>query len=139
MKHIALLLICAFLASAAAPTPLKIFIEPAAGFESYIAAAIVKKGTPVTVTTIRDEADYTISSAVITKDESGRSKLVRCVFLYCMGIEGIQTATIQMVGRDGIVAWAYNVRKASSSAYQSSAEAIAKHLKQWLAKSGPTK
>jgi hypothetical protein len=30
------------------------------------------------------------------------------------------------------VVWAYNVRKANAQAYQSTSEAVAKHLKQFL-------
>lgn len=49
--------------------------------------------------------------------------------MYCAGMYGIQTATVQLVNpKNGDVVWAYNVIKASSSAYQSTAEAIAKHL-----------
>ena len=62
------------------------------------------------------------------------AKIARCAFAYCAGINGHQTATMELVNRDGTVVYAYNVRKGGSHNYQSSAEAIAKHLKQWLAK-----
>ena len=65
------------------------------------------------------------------------SKIARCAFAYCAGINGAQTATVQMVNpKTQDVAWAYNVRKGGSAAYQSSAEAIAKHLKHYLEKTG---
>ena len=46
---------------------------------------------------------------------------------------GQQTATVQLVdATTQEVAWAYNVRKQSAQAYQSTAEAVAKHLKKFL-------
>jgi hypothetical protein len=51
------------------------------------------------------------------------------------GIQGTQTATVQLVDeKTQDVAWAYNVRKGSATAYQSTAEAVAKHLKEFLEK-----
>jgi hypothetical protein len=61
------------------------------------------------------------------------SKIARCAFAYCIGITGTQTATVQLVdAKTQEVVWAYNVRKANSQAYQSTAEAIAKHMRQFL-------
>jgi hypothetical protein len=103
------------------------------GYESYIAAAIVKKHVPVVVTDDRDHADFVITSSVTGKEESTGSKFARCLFAYCAGIEGTQTVSIRLINattKD--VAYAYNVRKAGATNYQSSAEAVAKHLKQFL-------
>jgi hypothetical protein len=111
----------------------RIYIEPQEGFESYIAAAIVKKKVPAVVTHNKEEAIFVLSSAVISKEESTGSKIARCLFAYCAGIGGSQTATVQLVkAKTQEVAWAYNVRKGDARAYQSSAEAIAKHLKTFL-------
>jgi hypothetical protein len=111
----------------------RIYISPQDGFESYISAAIVKKHVPAVVTQNKDDAQYLITSAVQAKEESAGSKIARCLFAYCLGIEGTQTATVQLIdAKTQEVAWAYNVRKGSASAYQSTAEAIAKHLKQFL-------
>jgi hypothetical protein len=111
----------------------RIYIAPEEGFGSYIAAAIVKKHVPAVVTQNRDEAQFLLTSSVLAKEESAGSKVARCLFLYCAGIEGAQTATVQLVNsKSQEVAWAYNVRKGSAKAYQSSAEAIAKHLKKFL-------
>jgi hypothetical protein len=113
----------------------RIYIEVQNGFESYISAAIVKKRVPAVVTQNREDAAYVLSSAVQTKEESGASKVARCLFLYCAGIQGTQTATVQLINsRTQEVAWAYNVQKGSAAAYQSTAEAIAKHLKEFLEK-----
>lgn len=111
----------------------RIYIQPQDGFESYISAAIVKKHVPAVVTQNKDEAEFLLTSSVIAKEETTGSKIARCLFLYCAGAEGSQTATVQLVNsRTQNVAWAYNVQKQSAKAYQSTAEAIAKHLKKFL-------
>ena len=70
-------------ALAAAPA-VRIYIEPQeGGFESYIAAAIVKKNIPAVVTQNRDEADFILTNLVITHQESTGSKIARCLFVYC--------------------------------------------------------
>lgn len=111
----------------------RIYIPPQAGFESYISAAIIKKHVPAVVTQDEDEAQFVLTSTVDSKHESTGSIVARCMFLYCSGITGTQTATVQLVNaKTHEVAWAYNVRKGAAEAYQSTAEAIAKHLKQFL-------
>src|SRR5271165_742715 len=111
----------------------RIYVEPQNGFESYLSAAIVKKHVPAVVTQDRDGAAFILTSAVLAKEESTGSKVARCLFAYCAGIQGTQTATVQLVNiKTKEVAWAYNVRKGSASAYQSTAEAAAKHLKKYL-------
>jgi hypothetical protein len=115
------------------PLSPRIYIQPQEGFESYISAAIVKKHVPAVVTQNKEDAQFLLTSAVQSKEETTGSKIARCLFLYCAGMEGSQTATVQLVtSKTQEVAWAYNVRKGSSKAYQSSAEAIAKHLKHFL-------
>ena len=112
----------------------KIFIQPQEGFDSYISAAIIKKHVPAIVTQNKDDAQFVLTSAVQSKEESAGSKIARCLFMYCAGVAGSQTATVQLVNSNGEVAWAYNVRKGDAHAYQSTAEAIAKHLKEFLEK-----
>lgn len=110
----------------------RIFIQPQDGFESYIAAAIVKKHVPAVVTADKEQADFVLTSVVLAKTETTGGKIARCLFMYCIGVEGTQTATVQLINAQGDVAWAYNVHKGAASAYQSTAEAIAKHLKGFL-------
>jgi len=113
----------------------RIYIQSQDGFQSYISAAIVKKHVPAVVTQNRSEARFLLTSAVEAKEESAGSKIARCLFVYCAGIQGTQTATVQLIdAQTQEVAWAYNVRKGSASAYQSTAESIAKHLKEFLEK-----
>jgi hypothetical protein len=110
-----------------------IYIAPQDGFESYLSAAIVKKHVPAVVTQNEDEAQFVLISAVQAKEESTGSKVVRCLFAYCAGTEGSQTASVQLVNaKTQEVALAYNVRKPSAQAYQGTAEAVAKHPKQFL-------
>lgn len=126
--------LCAEITASHSDAP-RIYIEPQNGFESYISAAIIKKHVPAVVTENQDEARFLLRSAVQAKEESAGSKVARCLFMYCAGAEGTQTATVQLIdAKTQEVMWAYNVRKASASAYQSTAEAIAKHLKEFLEK-----
>ena len=131
-----LLLLVAFASDPAfgATATVKIFIEPQEGFDSYIAAGIVKKKVPAIITQNREEADFILSSVVLTNQESTGSKIARCLFAYCAGINGTQTATVQLVNLKKEVAWAYNVKKQGAKNFQSSSEAIAKHLKRFLEK-----
>jgi hypothetical protein len=124
----------AIAADRAPGTAPRIYIQPQSdGFESYIAAAFIKKHVPAVVTQKQDEAAFELKNAVLSKEESTGSKVVRCLFLYCAGAAGQQTATVQLINtKTQEVAWAYNVRKADAKAYQSSAEAVAKHLKKFL-------
>ena len=119
-------------ANAAQSTP-RIYIEPQDGFESYLSAAIVKKRVPVIVTQDRENATFILTSSVKAKEESTGSKVARCLFAYCAGIQGTQSATVQLINiRTKDVTWGYNVIKGSAAAYQSTAEAAAKHLKHYL-------
>ena len=112
----------------------KIYIQPDNGFETYTSAALTKKHVPAVVVSEEDAATFILQpTPVDVKTESTGSKVARCLFLYCAGIQGEQTVSIQLFNpRTKASVWAYTVRKYDASAYQSSAEAIAKHLKQFL-------
>jgi hypothetical protein len=121
------------------PKP-KVYIEPQpGGFESYIAAGFIRKQTPVIVTTNRAEAAYILTAVVAQERESNAGKVARCAFANCAGAEGSQTATVQLADKSGKVVWAYNVQKEGATSFQSSAEAIAKHLKEFLDPKPPKK
>lgn len=111
----------------------RIWIDPASGLQSYVAAAIVKKHVPAVVTQDQNNARFTLAGNIDRKTESTGSKIARCLFVYCIGIEGIQTVTVTLMDTPtGEVIWAYTVKKASANAFQSTAEAVAKHLKKFL-------
>jgi hypothetical protein len=124
-------------ASHRAPTtPQAIFIEPQDGFESYISAAFFKKRVPAAIVTDKQNATLILKSGTIETQEekSGLGKLARCAYALCVGIDGSQTVSIELMDKTGQIVWAYSVRKMGAESYQSSAEAIAKHLKDFLAK-----
>jgi hypothetical protein len=137
----ALLCILAFavapFARAQTPNP-KIYIAPQGGFESYLAGAFTKKNVPAQMIQTEEGADYILSPAPVEqKPESAGGKIARCLFAYCAGIEGSQTASVSLIdARTKAVVWAYNFHKGGSSNFQSSAEACAKHLKNWLEHTG---
>jgi hypothetical protein len=115
----------------------KIYIEPQAGFETYIAAALTKKHVPVDVITDKTKATYILTAAPVeTKSESTGSKITRCLFLYCAGIEDRSNVSVQLIASSSSkVLWAYTVVKQNGGHNeQSMAEAVAKHLKQFLEK-----
>jgi hypothetical protein len=132
------LLLCsvASLAQAARPT---VYIEPQSGFETYLAAAISKKNAPVDVVTDRTKATYILKAAPVEiKSESTGGKIARCLFAYCAGIEDKGNVSVQLIeSGTSKMAWAYSVNKqrGGSKNSQSKAEAVAKHLKDFVSSS----
>jgi len=116
----------------------RVYIAPQNGFESYLAGAFTKKNVPAQMVQTAEAADYILTPAPVQqKPESAGGKIARCLFAYCAGIEGSQTASVTLIDvKTNAVVWAYNVRKGGSSNFQSSAEACAKHLKNWLEHKG---
>jgi hypothetical protein len=115
----------------------KIYIDPQGGFESYISAAFFKKHVPAAIANDKQSATLVLrSGAFATQEEkSGLGKLARCAYALCIGIDGSQTVSVQLTdATTNQIVWAYSVRKVGSVNYQSSAEAIAKHLKEFLEK-----
>lgn len=120
-----------------APTiPHAIFIEPQNGFESYISAAFFKKRVPAGIVIDKQNATLILKSGTIgtQEEKSGLGKLARCAYALCIGIDGSQTVSVELMDKTGQIVWAYSVRKMGAASYQSSAEAIAKHLKDFLEK-----
>jgi hypothetical protein len=120
------------------PNPL-IYIEPQGGFESFITAAFFAKHVPAVVAKDKDNAVFTLKSGTFSTQEerSGLGKLARCAYALCVGIDGSQTVSVELIDATGQIVWAYSVRKIGSVNYQSSAEAIAKHLKEFLEQKPP--
>jgi len=118
---------------AASTAPPTVFIEAQDSFQSALVAAFVKKKVPATVVTENKNATYTLKSAdVLAKSESTGSKVTRCLFADCIGIEGTASVSVQLIrNSDGVIVWAYQVRKGNSgpAGIQSLSEAIAKHLR----------
>ena len=115
-----------------------VYIEPQNGFETYIAAAMTKKDVPADVVTDKSKATYILKAAPVEiKQESTGGKIARCLFAYCAGIEDKGNVSVQLIETSSSkMLWAYSVNKqrGGSKNEQSMAEAIAKHLKDYLHK-----
>ncbi len=137
MKKLGLLLVFAASLSCfgqlARPT---VYVEPQQGFETYLAAAISKKNVPVDVVTDPTKANYVLRAAPVEiKTESTGGKIARCLFAYCAGIEDKGNVSVQLIDASSTkMLWAYSVnkQKGGSKNQQSMAEAVAKHLKEFV-------
>jgi len=131
-----LLFIAVSLPGLAQVTRPSVYIEPQNGFETYVAAAIAKKQVPVDVVTDPTKATYTLKAAPVEiKQESTGGKIARCLFAYCAGIEDKGNVSVQLIeSNSSKLLWAYSVNKqrGGSKNQQSMAEAVAKHLKEFL-------
>lgn len=111
----------------------RIFIDADQAFGGALTAAFARKQVPATVVAVKENADYILKSAPVSaKQESAGSKLARCMFAYCAGIEGSSSVSVQLINpSDQSVVWAYQVRKGNGgpSGVQSLSEAVAKHLR----------
>lgn len=119
-------------AGVAQGTRTAIYIEPTDdGFEVYLAAAMHKKQVPVSVVTNRAKATYTLKAANVEVEKvSTGSKVVKCLFASCGGIEDKASTSVQLIDADGTIQWSYAVNKGRGAKNrQSMAEAVAKHLK----------
>src|ERR1022692_250184 len=137
MKKLGLLLVFASslscLGQQARPT---VYVDPQQGFETYLAAAMSKKNVPVDVVTDQTRANYVLKAAPVEiKTESTGGKIARCLFAYCAGIEDKGNVSVQLIETSSSkVLWAYSVnkQKGGSKNSQSMAEAVAKHLKDFV-------
>jgi hypothetical protein len=105
----------------------RIYISPIeGGFDTFLAAAIIKKQVPVVVVMDRAKADYEITGIANT-EKAGWAKML------FMGVDNSNDmASIKVVYlKSDEVVYGYSVRKGNSArGKQSAAEACAKHLKQ---------
>jgi hypothetical protein len=104
-----------------------IYIEPLKGFDIYLAAALRQKSVPIKITVDRSKADFVVAGTWHEGDPSWESFL---------GVRGHtdDSAAIEMVEvKSGDVVYAYAVnKKQTMHGEQTSAEAFAKHLKEWM-------
>ncbi len=105
----------------------RIYIAPIeGGFDTYLAAAIIKKQVPVVVVTDRTKAEYEITG-IASSEKAGWAKML------FMGMDNSNDmASIKVVElKSSEVVYGYAVRKGNSArGKQSAAEACAKHLKE---------
>jgi len=105
----------------------RIYIAPIeGGFDTFLAAAIIRKQVPVVVVTDRTKAEYEITGIAST-ERAGWAKML------FMGVDNSNDlASIKVVElKSSEVVYGYAVRKGNSArGKQSAAEACAKHLKE---------
>ena len=109
-----------------------VFISPTGdGFEVYLAAAMHKKKVPLTVVNNGETAAYKLTAAQVEVEKvSTGSKVTKCLFLSCAGIEDKASTSVQLVDGTGKVLWSYSVNKGRGAKNrQSMAESVAEHLK----------
>jgi len=118
----------------------KVYIAPApqgtADFGPAITAAVLKKGTPVTIVTDKKLADYEIDYTLESK-KGNRGAQVAAIALTGAWWVGRASASASFQVTDlktSAVIYSYTVHKAggSQSQFQSAAEAFAKHWKNWI-------
>jgi hypothetical protein len=134
-----LLLVCPVLCFAQAPqlkSGAAVFIEPVSGYETYLAAAIVKEHVPLTVVADRDKAAYIIRSTVTQPDSSQPAVVVNNGSGSGRGGYGallnLPTASIAVIEEQSSnIVFAYS---AGRGGLQRSAEDCAKHLKEFIEK-----
>ncbi len=132
---LAALTLCSVVSVAQSVRP-TVYIEAQNGFDTYLAAAISKKKVPVDVVTDQAKATYALKAAPVQiKSESTGGKIARCVFDNCDGIEDRGNVSVQLIETSSSkMVWAYAVNKQRVGAKdeQSMAEAVAKHLKDYV-------
>jgi hypothetical protein len=107
----------------------KLFIEPMDGFDTYLAAAILKKKVPVVVVDDRAKADFIVTGGSHV-DKAGWAKTI-----FISPNPHAEASISIKDARSGNMVFAYNVDKSNAvRANQSTAEACAKHLKEAIEK-----
>ena len=108
------------------PPGAKVYVEPNAGFETYLIAAIQKKKVDLAVVTDKAQAEFVVSSTISKGNEPGAAAVI---FLGKRNAN--QDASVSIVNRGtGVVVFAYSVHKYDAvKGQQSAAEAIAKNIK----------
>jgi hypothetical protein len=134
------------------PPNATVYIEPMDGYETYLAAAIAKKQVPLILVADKSKADYVITSTVSHRtsaqpavvinntngngggntgfDQGARAAEARAA------ARGATSASISVIdAHSSQIVFAYAVGKAgSTNQIQSTAEACAKHLKEFIEK-----
>ncbi len=109
------------------PRGAKIYIQPNQGFEAYLMAALLKKKTPVTIVTLPDKADFIMTSAFKQGAKPGIPEIVLLGKTKANQDAGVSVKNL----KTGTVCFTYSVHKYNAAhGLESTAEAIAKHLKE---------
>jgi hypothetical protein len=131
-----------------------VYIEAMGGYETYLAAAIVKKHVPLTVVADESKADYIIRSHIRHATPSQPAVVVNNTNVNNGGSDawdsamqradarraarGTTSASISVIdAQSSQIVFAYSVGKGrNTNQTQSAAEACAKHLKEFIEKPG---
>jgi len=105
----------------------RIYIAPIeGGFDTFLAAAIIKKQVPVVVVTDRIKADFEITG-IANSEKAGWAKML---FMGSDNSNDMASIKVVEIKSDEVV-YGYSVKKGNSyRGKQSAAEACAKHLKE---------
>lgn len=134
--------------SAAISNGATVYIEPMNGYENYLAAAFAKKHVPLAIVSDRNRAQYLITStiaerppnspAVVINNDIGNTTNNAFQNGFNRGFRsyGSTSASMSLVdAHSSQVLFAYSVGKhANTNQIQSTAEACAKHLKEFIEK-----
>jgi hypothetical protein len=144
-----LLLVCSNVCFAQAPqikSGATVYIEPMDGYETYLAAAFAKKQVPLIVVTDKGKAEFTITSsvsqrapnapAIVINNTNGQNNSGPHSGYPTPGSFGRTNASISVIdNRSSQITFAYAVGKSrDTNQLQSTAEACAKHLKEFIEK-----
>jgi hypothetical protein len=140
-----------------------IYIEPIGGYETYLAAALMKEKVPVTIVTQKDQANYIVKSSVVHDAPSDPAVVInnsasvdadQGAFSsgFALGQQraaerraakaaiGYSNATLSMVdAKPTQIVFAYSAGKGGSNQFQKTAEDCAKRLKEFIEKSEKAK
>lgn len=108
------------------PSGAALYIDPNAGFETYLTAAISKKKVNVVVVMDKTHADFEVTSSLEHGKEPGFAQT------WVLGKrQRNEDASVNIINtKTTAVVWAYSVHKYDAkNGEQSTAEAVAKHLK----------
>jgi hypothetical protein len=122
----------------------KVYVAPALqgaqDFGPAIAAAVLKKGTPVTIVTDKKMAAYEIDYTLDSQKGNKGAQVAAGVLAGAWWVgRASDTASFQVTDlKTSAVVYSYTVHKAGEGQkqFQSSAEAFAKHWKNWINHTG---
>jgi len=114
-----------------APTRLfagaKVFIEDESEFGMALAASFIDKKVPLTIISDPEKADFVVRSASQDRKASSAEKVTRILAFGAFGGSGDRYhATVSILNRDGVLVFAYNVKKGN---FQDAANSTANEIK----------
>jgi hypothetical protein len=103
----------------------KVFIEDQGEFGMALAASFIEKKVPVSVVRNSEKADFTLKSVSHDRRAGGAEKVTR-LLVGAWGGGDRYHAVVEITNRDGVVVFAYNVKKGN---FQDAANSTANEIK----------